>query len=115
MSIVEPIPVGSTLLILFPKPPDMNQPQNDQSAKSERQLYSIIDIYTMHKTDYINRNRSIWLFRLHMVILFSWLFIRYGVPLVIGIILQPIITYFKDLIAEQDGSLWYKKPLKRKY
>jgi len=79
----------------------------EEPNESEEELLSLRDIYDAWKIHYANRSQ--WLYRLHMVVLTIWIAVRYGIPLLIGQILKPAITYFKELGAGQNGSIRYRK------
>jgi hypothetical protein len=66
-------------------------------------MLSLKDVYTAWKLHYTNRNQL--LYKLHMVGLTVWLVVRYLIPLLIMQMLKPIVRYFKDLAAEQNGSI----------
>jgi len=69
----------------------------------ESEMLSLKDVYTTWKLHYTNRNQL--LYKLHMVVLTIWLVVRYAVPLLIRQMLRPIVRYFKELAAEQNGSI----------
>lgn len=64
---------------------------------------SLKDVYNAWKIHYTNRNQL--LYKLHMVVLTLWIVIRYLIPLLIRQMLRPIVRYFKELAAEQNGSI----------
>jgi hypothetical protein len=66
-------------------------------------MLSLKDVYTAWKLHYSNRNQL--LYRLHMVVLTVWLVVRYLIPLLLRQILKPVVRYFKELAAEQNGSI----------
>ena len=80
----------------------MKQVNYDQS-----EALSLKDVYTAWKLHYANRNQL--LYKLHMIVLTIWLVVRYAVPLLIRQMLRPIVRYFKELAAEQNSSIQYKK------
>jgi len=71
--------------------------------QSTSESHSLKDVHTAWKLHYANRNQL--LYKLHMVVLTIWLVVRYAVPLLIRQMLRPIIRYFKELAAEQNGSI----------
>ena len=73
----------------------------------ESEMLSLKDVYTAWKLHYTNRNQL--LYNLHMVGLTVWLVVRYLLPLLTRQILRPIVRYFKELAAEQNGSIRYMK------
>lgn len=70
------------------------------NQETEQELYSINDLLNAWKKHYSGKSPIVYF--LHMAVLIPYVLTRY-------LLIAPVIKYFKDLWAEQNGSPFRNK------